>query len=181
MKIKSSPTLSPLLDTNPTIPDTIGGTLLTAAPPAFWRMIKIGKTAGLVTPAQQDAIVEAFDNAARARESIDAALNSSQRSVTEFYILVTLFSAEPRLVSEQTLSRETFANSGSLRFALERLVALAAIAREVDAVGEPHMKLTSSGRALSARLTYSALNAVVSRTSTISAASCASGRGTRKG
>ena len=107
---------------------TIGGALDPAAPRALWRLIQIGETTGLVTPADQDAIVDAFGSAERGRESIDRALDRAQCSVTELYILVTLFAAEPRPVSVQTLARETLANSGSLWLALERLEALAAIA-----------------------------------------------------
>ena len=164
MKTYTNGCFRSLRSTRSTADDTIGGALEPTAPRALWRLIQIGETAGLVTPADQDAIVDAFGNADRRRESIDRALAHSRCSVTELYILVTLFAAEPRPVSVQTLARETLANSGSLRFALERLEALATISREVGAIGDSPIILTSSGRALSVILMYSVLSVVVSPT-----------------
>ena len=140
---------------------TIGGPLDPAAPRALWRLIQIGETAGLVTPADQEAITEAFGRTAR-RASIDRALAHARCGVTELYVLVTLFAAEPRPVGRQTLAHETLADSGSLRLALERLEALAAISPGAGSAGEPPVMLTSSGRGLAAILVYRVLRLAVS-------------------
>ena len=152
-----------LQSTHYTTADAIGGALDPAPPPALCQLIQIGESARLVTLADQDAMVDAFGSAERRRATIDRALNHLQCSATELYILVTLFAAESRPVKVQSLARETLANSGALRFALERLEARAAISREVRAAGEPPVRLTSSGRDLALILMYRVLRSVVSR------------------
>ena len=79
-------------------------------------------------------------------------------------VLVTLFAADPRPVTVQALARDTLVTSGSLGPALERLESLAIVATEAGGTGEPPIRLTSSGRDLSAILIYSVLRAAVAPT-----------------
>ena len=130
------------------------------APPALWRLIQIGATAGLFAPADRDAIVDALGNPARRPTDLGGVLDEFPTAATELYILVTLFSAA-RPVSRPTLARETLADPASLRTSLDRLAALAAISQELTADGESSIGLTASGLQRAGLLIYLVLRLAV--------------------
>ena len=142
-------------------PDSLGQPLDPAAPRALWRLVNIGEMAGLLTPTDQDAIVEAFRTGGQKRTAVDTELERFDCSRTELYVLVTLFSAAPNPVSLQILARETSANSPSLRRSLDHLDKLNAIAAEGPADTELSLQLTSSGLSLAAILMYRVINATL--------------------
>jgi hypothetical protein len=161
MKTQSTRPSRPPQSTRTTSDKTIGGALDLAAPRALWRLIQIGETAGLVTPADRTATVTAFGSTARRLVSVGRVLDGFQCSATELYLLVTLFAAS-RPLSCQTLARETLADPASLRSALDHLGTLAATSVEFTADGESLIRLTQSGQARAVMLMYRVLQSALS-------------------
>lgn len=141
--------------------DPMGGPLDPAAPRALWRLIHIGEMTGLVPASSESLMLEAFRGAEQGRPAIAAELVRFQCSLTDLYILVTLFSATPRAVPLSVLSRETLADTLSLRKSLDRLDEMRAISTHVDANGRLLIALTSSGLNLAVLVTYRVINASV--------------------
>lgn len=130
-----------------------------ALPPAFWRFIRIGEKAGLVTSTGGLEAGESQYTIAQTQESVARILAKLHYSATEFYLLVTLLHAAPRPVSMETLARETLAESESLGVALDRLHADQAIVAECEEDLEAPVKLTPSGSRLVLLLIYWAFRA----------------------
>jgi hypothetical protein len=132
-----------------------------AMPPAFWRLISIGKAAGLTHAAAGSADPCFGETAARMRASVSRLIAEFHYSATEFYLLVTLFDTAPHPTDLEALARETLADTETLGVALERLHAEQAIEPESEADLESPVVLTPTGRSLALLLMYRVFRAGV--------------------
>ncbi|MBI5692303.1 MAG: hypothetical protein HZC55_19650 [Verrucomicrobia bacterium] len=139
--------------------ESIGQSPYPAAPRAFWRLVNIGEMAGLLTAFEPGAIVEAFRSGGQKRNAVDVELTRFKCSLTDLYVLVTLFAAVPWPVSLQILARETCADPCSLRKSLDHLEELNAIFFKDRADTGSAFQLTPSGQTLAVFLMYRVINA----------------------
>ena len=143
------------------IVETVDAALDPAMPRALLRLVNIAEMAGLITPEDQGLILNAFSGESPRSDSVAHVLDRFQCSVTELYILVTLFAAVPRPVPLAALERETLAHPGLLRSGLDHLHEMAAILTDIRRDTEPAFELTPSGQSLAVFLMYRVIAAIV--------------------
>jgi len=143
------------------IAETLDAALIPAMPRALLRLVNIAEMAGLTTPEDQRLILDAFSGESPLSDSVAHVLDRFQCSVTELYILVTLFAAVPRPVPLSVLERETFAHPGLLRSDLDHLHEMAALLTHISRDTEPAIELTPSGQSLAVFLMYRVIAAIV--------------------
>lgn len=142
--------------------DSVGGALDPAAPRALWRLVHIGEMAGLIQPSDESLILDAFRGPEQGRPAIAAELTRFRCSITDLYVLVTLFSAAPRPVPLFALPRETLAEPMALRRSLDRLDETGTITTRAEPHTEPTLELTSTGFNLAVFVTYRVIRAGIS-------------------
>jgi hypothetical protein len=143
------------------IVETLGAALNPAMPRALLRLVNIAEMAGLITPEDQTLILDAFSRESPLSDSVAHVLDRFQCSVTELYVLVTLFAAVPRPVPLSALERETLSHPGLLRSGLDHLHEMAAILTDIRRDTEPAFELTPSGQSLAVFLMYRVIAAIV--------------------
>lgn len=145
----------------PEAPSATGARLDPATPRALWYLIQIGEMVGLVGPTDETKILNAFqanEDSTCPGAAIVARLDCS---VTDLFVLITLFAATPRTVPIPLVARDTIADPAALRTSLNHLHELKAIEPRELPNGEVVPQLTVHGSRLAVLLIYRVIKAVV--------------------
>jgi hypothetical protein len=138
----------------------IDGFAADPAPPAFWRLIELGESSQLITPAHRDAVLDAFAVNAQSDGPVARALAPFKCGPIELYLLVALCLAPVHGVSPGSLQEEAAADAATVDTCLARLHERGAVSIEGGAHGERQIVLTPFGRRLTAQMAFRTLNAV---------------------
>lgn len=132
-----------------------------AVPRALWRLMQIGERAGLSASVHRAHILEAFVGMPLVHSDITRVLQAFELDVTELYLLVTLFSADPHPVMLSVLAREVLRDRAHIRGQMAHLERQGLVVRpldEADSADAP-IRLTEFGRETAVYAIYRTVSA----------------------
>ena len=132
--------------------DELGGPLDPTAPRALWRLLQIGEGAGLVDLFVENTLVDLLRSGGADSSVVAVELSRFECSLSDLYVLVTLFSAIPSPVPVSTLAHETLVAPEQLFCSLNQLTKRRVIVITSDEADVPAAELTPWGHTLAVLL-----------------------------